>query len=76
MNIQNLPLSKLVPSPANVRKTDRSNGIEQLAASIKALDPTGTVMEPALGRVLLRVRLTEFALRLSYCASDADLRLS
>ena len=33
-------------------------------------------MEPALGRVLLRVRLTEFALRLSYCASDADLRLS
>ena len=36
MNIQNLPLSKLVPSPANVRKTDRSNGIEQLAASIKA----------------------------------------
>jgi ParB-like nuclease domain len=36
MNIQNLPLSQLVPSPANVRKTDRSNGIEQLAASIKA----------------------------------------
>ena len=36
MNIQYLPLSKLVPSPDNVRKTDRSNGIEQLAASIEA----------------------------------------
>ena len=36
MNIQNLPLTQLVPSPANVRKTDRLSGIEQLAASIKA----------------------------------------
>jgi ParB family chromosome partitioning protein len=34
MNIQNIPLSKLVPSPDNVRKTDRLSGIEQLAASI------------------------------------------
>ena len=36
MTIQYLPLSKLVPSPDNVRKTDRMNGIEQLAASIEA----------------------------------------
>ena len=36
MNIQYLPLSKLVPSPDNVRKTDRLSGIEQLAASIEA----------------------------------------
>jgi ParB family chromosome partitioning protein len=36
MNIQHLPLSQLVPSPANVRKTDRMGDIEQLAASIKA----------------------------------------
>ena len=31
-----MPLSKLVPSPDNVRKTDRLSGIEQLAASIEA----------------------------------------
>ena len=36
MTIQYLPLSKLVPSPDNVRKTDRLSGIEQLAASIEA----------------------------------------
>jgi ParB family transcriptional regulator, chromosome partitioning protein len=36
MTIQYLPLSKLVPSPDNVRKTDRLGGIEQLAASIEA----------------------------------------
>ena len=36
MTIQYLPLSKLVPCPANVRKTDGSSGIEQLAASIAA----------------------------------------
>jgi ParB family chromosome partitioning protein len=35
MTIQYLPLSKLVPSPDNVRKTDRLSGIEQLAASIE-----------------------------------------
>ena len=36
MTIQYLPLSKLVPSPDNVRKIDRLSGIEQLAASIEA----------------------------------------
>src|ERR1700749_4291989 len=36
MTIQYLPLNKLVPSPDNVRKTDRASGIEQLAASIAA----------------------------------------
>ena len=36
MNIQYLPLSKLVPSPDNVRKTGVMSGIEQLAASIEA----------------------------------------
>src|ERR1700735_2649448 len=36
MTIQYLPLSKLVSSPDNVRKTDRMSGIEQLAASIEA----------------------------------------
>ena len=36
MTIQYIALSKLVPSPDNVRKTDRLNGIEQLAASIAA----------------------------------------
>ena len=36
MTIQYLPLSKLVSSPDNVRKTDRLSGIEQLAASIEA----------------------------------------
>jgi ParB family transcriptional regulator, chromosome partitioning protein len=36
MTIQYLPLSKLVPSPDNVRKTDSLRGIEQLAASIEA----------------------------------------
>jgi ParB family transcriptional regulator, chromosome partitioning protein len=35
MNIQSIPLSKLVPSPANVRKV--KTGIEGLAASIEAL---------------------------------------
>jgi ParB family transcriptional regulator, chromosome partitioning protein len=34
MTIQYIALSKLVPSPENVRKTDRLSGIEQLAASI------------------------------------------
>src|SRR4051812_4458530 len=36
MTIQYISLTKLVPSPDNVRKTDRLSGIEQLAASIKA----------------------------------------
>jgi ParB family chromosome partitioning protein len=36
MTIQYIALSKLVPSPANVRKTDRGAGLEQLAASIEA----------------------------------------
>lgn len=36
MNIQMIPLNKLVPSPANVRKTGPLLGIEELAASIKA----------------------------------------
>ncbi len=36
MNIQMIPLTKLVPSPANVRKTGASVGIEELAASIQA----------------------------------------
>jgi ParB family chromosome partitioning protein len=34
MNIQSIPLSKLVPSPANVRRV--KTGIEGLAASIEA----------------------------------------
>jgi ParB family chromosome partitioning protein len=36
MNIQMIPLNKLVPSPANVRKTGALIGIEELAASIAA----------------------------------------
>ena len=36
MKIKNIPLSALVPSPANVRKTGTMNGIEELAASLKA----------------------------------------
>ncbi len=31
-----IPLSKLVPSPANVRKTDTEAGLDELAASIEA----------------------------------------
>ena len=34
--IQTIPLSKLIPSAANVRRTGRKDGIKQLAASIKA----------------------------------------
>ena len=34
--IQSIPLSKLVPSDLNVRRTGRKDGIKQLAASIKA----------------------------------------
>ena len=34
--IQHIPLSKLIPSPANVRKTGRKDGVKQLAASIAA----------------------------------------
>ncbi|MGA8499752.1 MAG: ParB/Srx family N-terminal domain-containing protein, partial [Xanthobacteraceae bacterium] len=34
MNIQLIPLTQLVPSPANVRKTYAKTGIEGLAASI------------------------------------------
>lgn len=30
MTIQYIPLTKLVPSPDNVRKTDAARGIEQL----------------------------------------------
>jgi len=36
MNIQMIPLSRLIPSPANVRKTGATTGIAELAASIKA----------------------------------------
>ncbi len=36
MNIQPIPLNKLIPSPANVRKTGASVSIEELAASITA----------------------------------------
>ena len=36
MKIKNIPLSQLVPSPDNVRKTDRMNGITELAANIAA----------------------------------------
>jgi ParB family chromosome partitioning protein len=36
MKIKNIPLSQLVPSPDNVRKTDRMNGIAGLAANIAA----------------------------------------
>ena len=36
MNIEMIPLNKLVPSPTNVRKTGTLTGIDELAASIKA----------------------------------------
>jgi ParB family chromosome partitioning protein len=36
MKIKNIPLSQLVPSPDNVRKTDRMNGLKGLAANIAA----------------------------------------
>jgi ParB family chromosome partitioning protein len=36
LNVQDIPLSKLVPSSANVRKSGRGEGIKELAASIKA----------------------------------------
>jgi ParB family chromosome partitioning protein len=36
MIIEMIPLNKLVPSPANVRKTGALIGIEELAASIAA----------------------------------------
>lgn len=36
LTVQEIPLSKLVPSTANVRKSGRSEGIKELAASIKA----------------------------------------
>jgi hypothetical protein len=39
------------------------------------LDPTGATIVPCAGSRLLRVRLTERALCLSYCASDACFRL-
>src|SRR5271165_3734079 len=37
MKIRMIPLTALVPSPANVRKTGTTNGIEELAANIAAL---------------------------------------
>jgi len=37
MQIEMIPLNKLVPSPANVRKTGSSVGINELVASIRAL---------------------------------------
>ena len=37
MPIQNIPLNQLTPSKANVGKTQRLTGIEELAANIKAL---------------------------------------
>ena len=36
MQFQTIPLSKLVPSPENVRKTNTKDGIEGLATNIKA----------------------------------------
>jgi ParB family chromosome partitioning protein len=36
MNIQMIPLNRLAPSPANVRKTVMAVGIEELAASFAA----------------------------------------
>lgn len=36
MTIEMIPLNKLIPSPANVRKTGALTGIEELAASIAA----------------------------------------
>src|SRR6185437_4780681 len=36
MNIQMIPLNRLIPSPANVRKTGTGMGVEELAASIAA----------------------------------------
>lgn len=36
LNLQHIPLAKLVPSAANVRKTGRQDGVRELAASIKA----------------------------------------
>ena len=36
MNIQMIPLTALMPSPANVRKTGVKIGIDELAASIAA----------------------------------------
>ena len=36
MTIEMIPLNKLIPSAANVRKTGALTGIEELAASIKA----------------------------------------
>jgi hypothetical protein len=36
MNIQMIPLNRLIPSPANVRKTGTCLGVEELAASIAA----------------------------------------
>ena len=36
MNIAMIPLSKLIPSAANVRKTGATAGIAELAASIEA----------------------------------------
>ncbi len=37
MNIQQIPLNKLIPCPANVRRFGAATGIEELAANIKAL---------------------------------------
>jgi ParB family chromosome partitioning protein len=36
LTIQEIPLSKLVPSKANVRRTSAKSGVEELAASIEA----------------------------------------
>lgn len=36
LHVQEIPLSKLVASAANMRKTNRSEGVKELAASIKA----------------------------------------
>jgi ParB family transcriptional regulator, chromosome partitioning protein len=36
MNIEMIPLNKLIPFPANVRKTGALTGIDELAASIAA----------------------------------------
>lgn len=67
MTIRMIPLNQLVPSPANVRKTGASTGIEELAANIKALGllqnlavrpgPRGKFEVVAGGRRLAALRL-------------------
>jgi ParB family chromosome partitioning protein len=37
VNIQPIPLNKLIPSPANVRRYGAATGVDEMVASIKAL---------------------------------------